>query len=187
MSDTSRKWAGRAIQVVLLFAALAFVGNWLRARFSSARHDTHVAGLQMPPDSLGPGDVRILNADSSVDLMLVGDRIWAGLSPQMVAKVRRDMDTTQHADTGLGGSIANLVKKSVAGAIGTHAVYRLADVRDVRYENGRLLFDWKSGGHETMFRNTRVNGDRADDSFRKEDADRFIAAVHARQKQLGLP
>ncbi len=187
MSDTSRKWAGRAIQVVLLFAALAFVGNWFRSRFASARHDTHVAALQAAPDSLGPGDLMILNADSTVDLTLAGDRIWAGLSPKMVAKVRADLDTTQHADTGLGGSIAKLVKRSVAGAIGTHAVYRLADLRDVRYENGRLIFDWKSGGHDTMFKNTNVNGDRADDSFRKEDAERFIAAVHARQKQLGLP
>ncbi len=187
MSDTSRKWAGRAIQVVLLFAALAFIGHWVRSRFMSVRHQTHVVALQPVPDSLGPGDVRILNADSSVDLILAGDRIWAGLSPQMVAKVRHDMDTTQHADSGLGSSIATLVKKQVAGAIGTHAVYRVADLRDVRYESGRLIFVWKSGGHDSMFQNTDVNGRRADDSFRQEDAERFIAAVHARQKQLGNP
>ncbi len=187
MSDTSRKWAGRAIQVVLLFAALAFVGNWFRSHFNSARHETHVAALEAPPDSLGPGDLLIQNADSSVDLILAGDRIWAGLSPKTVAKVRRQMDTSQRSDTGLGGSIAKLVKTGVAGAIDKHAVYRLSDLRDVRYENGRLIFDWKSGGHDTMFQNTRVNGDRADGTFSKEDAERFIAAVHARQKQLGLP
>ncbi|MGH7670172.1 MAG: hypothetical protein ACRENQ_11840 [Gemmatimonadaceae bacterium] len=187
MSDTSRKWAGRAIQLALLVVALAFVGNWFRTRFARSGRDVHVSALEPPPDSLGPGDVMVLNTDSSVDLILAGDRIWAGLSPKTVSKIRHDMDTSQHADTGLGASIADLVKKKVAGAIGTHAVYRLAALRDVQYENGRLIFDWKSGGHDTMFRNVMVNGDRADDSFRQEDAQRFIAAVHARQKQLGLP
>ncbi|HEX8725899.1 MAG TPA: hypothetical protein VF737_10980 [Gemmatimonadaceae bacterium] len=187
MSDTSRKWAGRAFQFAVVLIALAFAGNWIRSHFNSARHDSHVAGLEMPPDSLGPGDIRIMNADSTVDLVLVGDRIWAGLSPRMVAKVRRDMDTSQHADTGLGGSIAKMVKSSVAGAIGTHVVYRVSDIRDVRFDSGRVIFDWKSGGHDTMFKNTRVNGDRSNAPFTQADAERFIAAVQERQKQIGKP
>lgn len=187
MSDTSRKWAGRAIQFGLVLVALALAGNWIRSHFMRVRHQTHVSALAAVPDSLGPGDIRILNADSSVDLVLAGDRIWAGLSPQTVAKVRTDLDSSQAADTGLGGSIAQLVKKQVSGAIGTHAVYRLSDLRDVTYENGRLVFEWKSGGHQTMFNDTHVNGKRADETFRKEDADRFIEAVRARMKELGTP
>ncbi|HEU4988757.1 MAG: hypothetical protein KGL93_04825 [Gemmatimonadota bacterium] len=189
MSDTStsRKWAGRGIQLLLVVVALAYVGNWVRGRFSRGVREMHVSSVAMPPDSLGPGDIRIYNADSTVDLLLVGDRIYAGLSPQMVAKVRRDMDTSAHADTGLGGSIAHLVKSKVAGAIGTHVVYKVADIRDVRLDNGTIVLDWKKGGHQTMFETTNVNGRRADNTFRPEDAQRFIDAVRARQQQLGNP
>jgi hypothetical protein len=187
MSSTSRKWAGRAMQFALVLLALALAGNWVHRHFTRTRRNTHVSKLQTPPDSLGAGDLRILNADSSVDLVLAGNEIWAGLSPQTVAKVRRDIDSSQVADTGLGGSIAQLVKKTVAGAIGTHAVFRLSDLRDVHYDNGRLVFDWKTGAPHAMFDNTTIDGKHADESFRRGDAERFIDAVHARQKELGLP
>jgi hypothetical protein len=185
MSDTSRKWAGRAFQLALVVIALAYIGNWIRTRFHHTTRDAHMAGLEQAPDSLGAGDLRILNSDSTVELVLAGNRIWAGLSPEMVAKVRHDLDTSQTSDSGLGGSIAKIVKQSVAGAIDTHAVYRVADVRDVRYDSGQIVFDWKSGGHQTIFQNTRVNGERADKGFRREDAQRFIDAFHARQQELG--
>jgi hypothetical protein len=186
-SGSSRKWAGRAIQLALAIALLAYVGHWLREHVNRSVESTHVSELATPPDSLGPGDLRIYNADSTVDLILFGDKISAGLSPQMVAKVRRDLDTSKHADSGLGGSIAKLVKTTVSGAIGTHAVYNLADVRDIRYESGKLVFDWKHGGHQTMFSNTNINDHKADNSFSKADAERFIAAVNARKTELGIP
>lgn len=186
MSDTSRKWIGRGIQAALVVLAIAFVIHWVRSRIRSGVNDLHVSALTSPPDSLGPGDLRIYNADSSVDLILIGDRIAAGLSPRTVAEVRSSMDSSAKSDTGLGGSIAQLVQKTVAGAIATHAEFPLADLRDIRYENGKMVFDWKTGSHHALFESTNVNGRKAADTFRKEDAERFIAAVRARQKALGL-
>ncbi len=138
-----------------------------------------------PPDSLGAGDVRIYNSDSSVDVILKGDKILAGLSPKTVARVRAEMDTGPTTDSGIGGGIASIVKKTVAGAIGTHAAFPLADIRDVRFDRGRLIFEWANGGEHHLFGDTKVNGNREGNSFRPEDATRFIDAVHARKKALG--
>ncbi len=165
--------------------AIAFVGYWLRSHLNRAGHDTHVSALAAVPDSLGPGDIRIYNADSTMDLVLVGDRIAAGMAPKMVHRIRAELDSSRKPDSGLGGSIASMVKKTVAGAIGTHAMYALSVFRDVRYRHGHMILEWKSGGSETMFRNSNVNGKRTDDTFSEADAERFIAAVHARQKELG--
>jgi hypothetical protein len=56
----------------------------------------------------------------------------------------------------------------------------------VRYENGHLVFDWKTGGQHVMFEDTQVNGKKTSDTFPEPAAEAFIAAVHARQKELGF-
>ena len=49
---------------------------------------------------LGAGDIRIVSADSGVDLAMIGDTISGGLSALTLAKVRHDTDTG--AVTGAG-------------------------------------------------------------------------------------
>lgn len=187
MSDTSRKWIGRAIQVALVVLAIAFVAQWLRSHTRRSREDMHVSGLATPPDSMGPGDVRIYNADSTLDLLLIGDKLSAGLSPKLVEEIRTKMDSSSATDSGLGGSIKSMITQNVASAIATHAEFALADLNDVRFEDGHIVFNWKTGSQHPMFENINTNGKRASDVFRQKDAERFIAAVHARQKELGLP
>lgn len=186
MDATARKWTGRAIQLLLVVAVLVYVGNWVRGHLMSTRDRMHVSGVTTLPDTLGPGDVRIYNADSTLDVVLIGDKIAAGLSPKMIAKVRRDMDSSKTSDSGLGGSIAKLVTSTVADKIGLHAEYPLRDLKDVRYDNGRLVFDWKTGSDHTLFKTTNINGNKADDTFTEAEAQKLIAAVHARQKELGI-
>ena len=140
---------------------------------------------QAPPDSLGPGDLRIYNTDSTVDLVLRGQDILAGLSPKMVAQIKAKIDTSTAKDTsGFGAGIASIVKKSVAGAIGTHAVFPISDMRDIRYEDDQIIFEWNDGRKPSIFENANVNGKKASRSFRAEDAQRFIEAVKARKAEM---
>jgi hypothetical protein len=160
--------------------AIAFVGGYFARKRSGSTHvrvRTEAAVL----DSLAPGDMRIYNADSTVDLVLKGDEILAGLSPQTVAKIQNQLDTSASRDTiGIGASISQIVKKSVAGAIGTHAAFPLSDIRDIRYEGDQIVFDWRDGGKHQIFGGTKINNGRVSSSFRREDAERFVEAVRAR-------
>ena len=94
------------------------------------------------------------------------------------------MERSTSAETsGLGGSIAQIVKKSVAGAIGTHGAFAISSIRDIRYEGddvGEIVIDWKDGGTHQLFGNTSVDGSKVGKSFRREDAEPFVAAVKAR-------
>lgn len=176
----SRRVIGGLVRLALVVLAVIFVGRYVMHRMPNR---DHVRVQTQPPseDSLGPKDLRIYSADSAVDLILMGDKILAGLSPKTVAKVKSDLDRSASHDTsGLGGSISQIVKKSVAGAIGTHAVFPLSDIRDIRYEHDQIVFDWKDGGKHQLFGNTSVNGRKVSSSFRQEDAERFIEAVRAR-------
>lgn len=185
---SSRRLVSGLVRLALVIVAIVFVSRYFRRHVSHSMPGPAHVRLQTespPTDSLGPGDIRIFDADSAVDLTLVGDKILAGLSPKTVAQVKDEMDKSTSGDTtGLGGSISQIVKRSVAGAIGTHAVFPISDIRDIHYENDQLIIDWTDGGKHDLFGNTKVNGSKTSKSFRREDAERFIAAFHARK---GLP
>jgi hypothetical protein len=70
----------------------------------------------------------------------------------------------------------------VASALGQQYAYPLADVRDARYENGRIVLD-VNGREPRLLANTEVGGKKVMESFRADDAQRFVAAVNAKKSQ----
>ena len=183
MDASSRRWVARLIRVGLVILAMAVVASWIGRRTPERPAHMRVETDVPAPDSLRAGDVQIFNSDSTVDVILSGDRILAGLSPKTVHKVRTELGRP-NSDSGLGGSIASLVKKTVAGAIDTHMEFSLADVRDVRYDEGRLYLELNKGGDHLLFGDTKVNGERRANTFRADEAQRFIEAVRARKREL---
>jgi hypothetical protein len=183
--SASRRFLAGLVRFALVVLAIVLVSGYVRRKFSHETRHVRVEREAPPQDSLGPGDIRIFDADSAVDLTLQGNKILAGLSPKTIAEVKGEIDKSAAGDTtGLGASISQIVKRSVAGAIGTHAVFPLNDIRDIRYENDQIVVDWTDGGKHELFGNSTVNGRKKSKSFRREDAMRFVEAVRARK---GLP
>ncbi len=183
LSSPSRRFVAGLVRVGLIVLAIVLVGGFIARRVPHRSH-IRVQTEVPPPQALGPGDMRIYNADSSVELILVGDKILAGLSPKTVAKIRDGLETSASHDTsGLGASISQIVKKSVAGAIGTHAAFPLSDIRDIRYERDQMIVEWKDGSTHNLFGSTKVNGNKVSNTFEAEDAHRFVDAVKARMAQ----
>jgi hypothetical protein len=179
----SRRVIGGLIRFGLVILACWLVIAWVRRKVSSHNHVRVEA--QAPPDSLGPGDMRIYNADSSVDVVLMGNKILAGLSSKTVAKIKSSVDESRSGDTsGFGGMVSQIMKSSVAGAIGTHAVFPLADIKDIHYADGKIKVQWSDGSDRELFSGTSVNHEKVSDSFNEADAKRFVGAVRARK---GLP
>jgi hypothetical protein len=125
------------------------------------------------------GDVRIETTKGELDLALVGDTISAGLAPRALAKARESTDTSRVHATGLGGSIERLVKSSVQQAVGTRVAFPVSAVKDVRYENGRIEFEWRERPTR-LLEQAKVDDKPFLESFRPEDAERFVAAVRAK-------
>lgn len=171
-------------RLALLCCAAVLVSACSRRSTEDAREQTPVVATVRSaaegPLPLHEGDIRIVTADSGIDLALVGDTISTGLSPYALEKVRRETDTTTVQGTGMGASLEKLIKGKVAGAIGTRAGFPLSAIRDVRYESGALKFDWV-GKPVNLFTNTKVNGRPVLESFSPADAQRFVDAVRARK------
>jgi hypothetical protein len=158
-----------------------------------SRHDAGESAKASAPDtggfstdSLGPGEVRIVTADSGVDLVLAHDSISGGLSQKTLATVRQSVDTAAVKSTGFAGSLEKIVKSSVSSAIGHRVAVPLSEVKDVRYEGGKLQFAW-NGKPPRLFENTKENQKPVLESFRPEDAQRFVEAVRARKRAIGQP
>jgi hypothetical protein len=187
MELRQRRTAARAIQVVLVLVAIVIAIGWANRRVPRG-DKTHLQVHPPSVETLAAGDVQIFSVDTTVDLLLKGDRIYGGLSPKIVEKVRGEMAKEGSGDTsGLGGAIAAMVKAQVAEKIATRVVYDLRDVRDIEYREPALVLKWKRGGEERLFGSVKIDDDgRRGESnrFRADDAERFVAAVRQRLRTL---
>ena len=181
-----RRWIGRGIRFGLIALTVVLVLNWTRGRVSrGARHAIGTTNVVMnapaPTTPLGPGDMRIVSTNGAVELVLQGDRVLAGMSAEKIAEVRAKLEDSRSKDTsGFGGMIAASVKRGVSEMIGAHASWPVSDIRDISYENGRLVLQTKSSGRAQLFDKDEGN---SRELFAPQDAERFVAAVHARMAE----
>jgi hypothetical protein len=181
--------SGWMVAAMLLAASLGCAGNGDRRAEDTVAADTtstaHVpstvpADLPASGDSLADGDVRIVTTNGGIDLALIGDSISTGLSPQTLRTVRAETDTASVSGSGFGAQMERMVKGTVQGAVGTRISFPISDVREVRYDGEKLVFEWV-GKPRTLFDKTRIDGKPLLASFAPADARRFADAVNARK------
>ena len=180
-----RRWVARLIKIGLVGVAVMVVLAFIQ-RKSPVRGDLRIETDAPAIEALAVGDLRIYNRDSTVNLILQGDRVLAGLSDKTVEKVRRELEASTADDTaGLGGSIAQIVKKTVSSSIGTHVVYPVRDMRDIEYRDGHIVITRRDGSSSQLFGSVKTDGESAGKTFPPEDAQRFVEAVRARIRARG--
>lgn len=128
---------------------------------------------------LGPGDLRIATTDSSIEVALIGDSLVAGFGARTREKIKDATDTSKVSGSGFGASIERMVKSQVAGALMDHEMHMpLADISDVEYEDGLLVFYGKDGKRMKFIERDH---DKAKPSrFSENDAKDFIALFKAK-------
>jgi hypothetical protein len=131
--------------------------------------------------TLGPGDVRITNVDSAVEIAVIGDSIVAGFGPRTLEQIRQGTDTSAVTGSGFGADIEKFVKRTVAGALDHEIKFAVADVSDVRYEDGTLRFYNTDGTRMKMFQSMKISNKPVSETFSEHEAERFIAAFRARK------
>ena len=183
--SVARRWIGVALAAPLLAAPLfvAACGDSTKVRVSSNKRDGSNATFAVRDSNrtLGPGDVRIMNVDSSFELAVIGDSIVTGFGPKTLAEIKKGTDTANVTGDGFGASIEKFVKNTVAGALNREIKYSVTDVQDVRFENGKLEFYWKDGSRMKLFENAKQSDKPMSSTFSEADAQRFVAAFHARK------
>jgi hypothetical protein len=185
MDSANRRRVGRLLQIGIVMVGLLVIGSWAYRKVGvreRVQFEMPAAPATETSRALGPGDLRIYSLDSAVAVTLSGDRLLAGLSEKTTAEVRSRMERESSRDTsGLGGAIAGMVKRTVATAIGTQMVYPLAEIREVRFDDGYIVLEKDGGGTTRLFENVKVDGSRENGRFRAEDVRSLNAALLQRR------
>jgi len=130
--------------------------------------------------STAAGDsVGIINRTGAVLLSVARDSVSMGFSPATIAKVRRETDTTG-SGSGFGAMIERTVKSGVQTMLSTRIMVPLADIENVRYEDGTIKFDYRARPRGMKLEDIKIDNEPALQSFREEDARMFVSAVQAR-------
>lgn len=159
---------------LLRLAAFSLFAVTIACRMGGSDAEVSDAAIE-----LGPGDIRITSTNGGFDLMLVGEEIVAGLSDSVLEKVRNEIQAHESGD-GLGANIERFVKSTVEEALSKRVRYSVRDLRDVRYEDGRIRFEYRGGEKFDLLENTKTEDSHLLASFSEDDSRRFVDAVRAR-------
>ena len=130
---------------------------------------------------LGPGDIRIISTDTTIELALIGDTVVTGLAAKARARVRAKTDTAAVTGTGFGATLEKFVKSSVQSALDKELTFPLSSVGDVKFESGKLeLFD-TAGKRMAMFGGRSSDSTSRGGMFSAADAQAFMAAFRAKK------
>lgn len=142
---------------------------------TATESETDVAFNDAPP----PGAERLVitTRDGDVDLGLTDEVLYFRLNPKKVDEIKTEIDAeVEGTEDGLGRSIAEAVTGVVTDAL-RHAVQvPIEDVEAVRYEGGRLEFEFSGDGSMPTIER---DGERVEEAFAPEDAERFVEAFEA--------
>ena len=128
--------------------------------------------------------MEIASTDSAVELAIIDDTIVAGLGAKVPDQVRDQTGTSEVTGDGLAAGIEKVVKGSVASALSHQLLFPMADVGDVKIEDGKLVFYGRNGSRMRLFESSsRGAGNRQ--TFSDVDIQRFTAAFKARKARAG--
>jgi hypothetical protein len=130
---------------------------------------------------VGPGDIRIVSTDSTIELSMIGDSVITGLAAKALAKVNAETDTGAVTGTGLTAKLEKLVKSSVQSALNKQLTFPMSSVGDVRFDAGRLEFFDTGGKRMAVFGENRSNSGSRGGMFSEKDAQAFIAVFRTKK------
>ncbi len=131
----------------------------------AARHDA------------GNARLAITTQDGDATLILTSDVVAVQLSEAKFREVIRKLRDEEYADDNpLARVIKTAVLSSVRSLLNHSAEVRIRDLRDVVYEDGRLVFITESGQH--VFRHVDVGDRSVLDEFSESDARAFVREFH---------
>ncbi|GJG86044.1 hypothetical protein tb265_12250 [Gemmatimonadetes bacterium T265] len=196
---------------VALLAALCACGNRRERRAEEAQRDqvdslaqvavrlatrdSSPVGRATIPNRIGmpqiagvaPDSLRIVSTDGAVVYTLVRDTVRMQLGDSVVRAVRQKVNAGADSASGnFGGFLARTVAGAVGSAMSFVMKTPVRDIRTARYEDGELRIE-TSGGvlhHSTVNVGDKHGNDHT--RFAPADGERFVAAIEARQRALGV-
>jgi hypothetical protein len=129
------------------------------------------------------GDERfgIDTRDGNVRLGITDDVVYFRLSDELLAKIDDEIEEDLPDEPGLGRTIATAVTSGISSALRHRMQYDIDDIRDVRYEDGALAFEFEDGRRELP--DLEVDDEPLMEQFSEDDARRFVREFRSAKRQ----
>lgn len=125
------------------------------------------ADVDFGGEELGPDRHAIMTDDEGVKMGLTDRYVYFALADSVVEEARAEM-RQEVGDEGAEGFFGGLVEKTVGKALGFRAKIPVDEIRDIRWEDGRMRIDFVDA--ERQFGdNFKVDDRPMDEAFREED------------------
>ena len=162
--------------------------SWSIACQKSDRSTEHGSALNGVPARMSGDSIVIKTKDGAMQLGLVNDTVFMGLTDSVLAAARKDMASdTEETKSVIAGALERFVKRGVSSALNTRLKYPLADIDSAHYSDGGIKFAYRDR-RKMAFEDVKQNHKSALYSFTPEDAQSFVSTVNgAILKVRGAP
>jgi len=127
--------------------------------------------------------VAIDSRNGKVTLVLTESVVAFQLSNRTLSRVRRELrEKRDEADNWFAAAIVTAVSGTVNELIDSSVQCRIRDLRDVSYEDGRLIFTARDG--RRIFEDVDVDDTDFAASFSERDAQRFVREFHSVKRSI---
>lgn len=139
--------------------------------------DLHVDLDDVALSSRLPGTLvdAVSTRDGEIELGVTDSVLFTRLSPELQARIQSEMADETEDESGLGGAIARAVTGAVSQGLAMAVSVPLDEVRDVRYEDGRVVIEMEDGG-ESPFDGSRNDDEPMLEQFDREAGERLAGA-----------
>lgn len=137
------------------------------------RRDMDFGGREIGPDVFS-----IESTDGAVRMGLTEDYVYLTLSDAKREEVRSELRSEAEED-GVAGRVAGFVERAVSRALEFRDLYPVDDVEDIRWEDGEMHMDLRSGRRPAL----RVGDEPASDLFDEASVREFRERFHALKRQ----
>lgn len=136
---------------------------------------------------LASDSLRITSTNGTVVYTLAHDTVRMQLGDSLVRHVRQEVNAGADSSS---GNFGGLIARTVAGAVGSAMSFvvktPVRDIRSATYKDGELRIETGGKLLNTGTYSVGSNHDKDRTTFARADAERFIAAIEARQHALGM-
>lgn len=136
--------------------------------------DSGGADVDFDGDDAAEDRAAIHSEDGGVKMGLTDEHVYFALadSVRAAAEVEMKEDTTQD---GIGGMVGGIVRGTVSRALSFRARFEVDAIRDIRWEDGRMVFDFVDP-ERSLDTRLRVDDRPVGEAFAERDVREFAEA-----------
>lgn len=112
--------------------------------------------------------------DGNIKLALTDETVYFWLSDTTMQRIEEEVARETEGLGSFAEDVADFVQKEVTKVVRDEMQFRIDEIRDIRYENGRLQFDFVDPGYELP--NISQEGEPVTGRFPPDEARRFVEA-----------